>query len=61
MPKRKDNPIASGKTLKQTFHKIGLFYMANKYIKRYSILLIIREMPMKTKTNHFYIPIRITK
>lgn len=32
------------KTLEKAFHKIGQFHMANKYLKRFTMLLIIREM-----------------
>lgn len=59
IPKRKDKE--SNRACTKTFHKIDQCYKANKYTKRYSILLIIEEMPINTKTNHFYILIRIAK
>lgn len=41
------------KTLEKTFHKIGQFHTANKYLKRLTLLLIIREMWIKTKVSFF--------
>ena len=35
--------------------------MENKNMKRISILLIIREMQIKTTVRHHYTPIRIVK
>lgn len=43
------------KTLEKAFHKIGQFHMANKYLKRFTMLLIIR-CELKLKLVFLYTP-----
>ena len=52
--------LGSGQKIQR--HLIGeVIQMANKHMKRYSILLVIKEMQMRTIIRSHYIPIRTAK